>query len=1014
MEEAPQYRVRQIHQLTDIAKDVCGGTFGGNLLAIYSKNIPYVYDFSQKTGFFPETLKPITSNITSIAISKCGEYVVSGHNNGELCVWAVARRKLVTRSVISNDTAITNITFLDSYSHLVVTCANQEMHRVEISSMLVFMFIKSVKLRQMDDNALSLSSICSKDSSVVLIAAGFQDHISILNSDLQELSRVNHPGAVFAFTNEDWHGYLAIVDETKKEFAMYKVCDNGQAFSIWTTEFEGASHILAISNSTFIAIHQNSMVLVSVHHGIVTTYSNIPYSSKFVCGGPGMLFSVPTTVIEIENVMERMAKLRRDERLLDAVETGVSCLMNELPGFSCVRRLEIQEEVQKILCELLPSANNETIRDIAESFVHAELFDVPRKDYFRELCEAVSSSEARLRLLLSMLQVDSIEPDYAERIVRKLADLAPVGDKTVEDTLMRCSFARSFVREALALGFTLQFSRFVVQLFWQAHQDILPPFALIVDTGMEARIRDASEFIFLHNHFSESAVNMCIVWLHAPNTNRLSRVIHACSDFSKDLADCFLSRTPIQFGAAQDLTSKDIVRSIFLCFQDMKPPENDGLFLSLADRAISDDIVVPSRSLPYIIPYIFESSSSFRSLREKLLLKIVDHDYAGRIDLQTMKMHCVKCGFSEAAKRLWCGSDELELQIQCFLRSERPEEAFDLLASEAVNAEYAQAVFPSMFPSLLHIDPQRTVVLVQNRFPKLHRAITSAHILSRQDIKLYFDTRFAMDPPMPGQDSAKDTKEYLLFMKDHMRYITDFMWNTKNINQIAVTTCQDEKLYIGLAILECRAEKYEEAFKWYQMHVNLQKGVPEMRLTETFLEHVKDIRTLPSIVYETVLSPFVIHQGSENVEHLRTIIERVMKEGHRTDILSTCYLLYSCCGNDNSAKQVLLGYLHEAEDLYIIGPVGTAPLDVSYIVKDKEKLYTASGVSVMGHASGVTIVTCGSAVQGDKMAPELAEKAQSLVQHAELGVMLTGRRIPEKTNALIIIDNALRSKEEPD
>ena len=488
MEEAPQFRVRQVHELTDISKeDVCGGIFHGNVLVVRrrSEKRPFIMDFLKDVSFFPEISKPISSDITAVGVSKCGEYVVSGHANGELYVWSVSKRKFVASAVISAGSAITNITFLNFLSS-VVTCANNEIHRVEISNMLMFSFVKSVKCARTDDVVVRLESICSEDTSVVLIAAGMKDHISILNEELEELSRVDSPGNSFAFTNKDWHGYLIGVNEN--DVVLYKVYENGEVASVWTTEVDGVYDIVAISNSMFIALKENAIVLIGVHHGVVTTYENVPNLTDVVCSGPLKVFLLPSTIVDIETVNERMDRLHRDGLVHEAIEMGVACLMNELPGFSCIDKKNLQDDIQRLLCELARSGNGQYIRDIASSFVVAELFDVPHADYFSDLCQALSSHEYRLQLLVAMLQTESIGPDYTEIVVRKIAEMNPVGDTDIESVLMECTFTRSFVREALAIGSSLKFPRFLVKLFNGAFNDILPPFASIVDTGFEESI----------------------------------------------------------------------------------------------------------------------------------------------------------------------------------------------------------------------------------------------------------------------------------------------------------------------------------------------------------------------------------------------------------------------------------------------------------------------------------------------------------------------------------------------
>ena len=1006
MEEAPHFRVRQVHELTDISKeDVCGGIFRGNVLVVRrrSEQRPFIMDFLKDVSFFPEISKPINSDITAVGVSKCGEYVVSGHANGELYVWSVSKRKFVASAVISAGSAITNITFLNFLSS-VVTCANNEIHRVEISNMLMFSFVKSVKCRRTDDVVVRLESICSKDASVVLIAAGMKDHIAILNEELEELSRVDSPGNSFAFTNKDWHGYLIGVNGN--DVVLYKVFESGEVTSVWTTEVDGVYDIVAISNSTFIALKKNAIVLIGVHHGVVTTYENVPNLTDVVCSGPLKVFLLPSTIVDIETVNERMDRLHRDGLVHEAIETGVACMMNELPGFSCVDRRNLQDNIQRLLCELAQSGNGQYIRDIASSFVVAELFDVPHTDYFSDLCQALNSHDYRLQLLVAMLQTESIGPDYTEIVVRKIAEMNPVGDTGIESVLMECSFTRSFVREALAIGSSLKFPRFLVKLFNGAYNDILPPFASIVDTGFEESIMNVCEYVFLNSNFDGLKVNMCIVWLHAPNTDRLSKVIHACSSFAKDLVAQFVARAPIPFGATQDLTEKDIVRSVFLCFGHMEPPMCDDLFLFLAEHSISKDIPVPSQTISHIIPYIFETSASSRALREKFLLKIVDNDYAGQIDLQLLKMNCVKCGFWEAGKRLWHGADDLNLQVQCLLLSDHPEEAFELFSSEDVNHDYAQSVFSSLLRPLLYSDPERTVRLIHTRFTQLHRRITSREGLSLQDVKRYFDTRFSLDPPIMDESDTKDTQDYLLFMKDHPNYIMDFMWNTRNINPIAVKICTDEHLYIGLAIFAYREGRYNDSFKWYQMHGNTRKGIPDLRLTQCFLDHADEISFPRSVLYEALLKPLALQQCPSNVDHIRRIVEDGLKDGHRSAILTACYLVYVACCSENPVRDILLEYIEKDENCYVLGSMGLF-LDISHMIPQKDIVYAGPNISVIAHSSGVTQVSTLVECTHEDIAPDLGKRGKSLIQHAELGLMLKGLRVPDNTDALIIIDNAI-------
>ena len=975
-----------------------------NVLALQvNSQTPLIYQIKERKAFFPQPNKSVDSPVSAVAVSPCGLYVASGHKNGCILLWDVIRRNSVADAKLDNGSEITSLSFQGSKDNLIVSQKNSKIHRFNVSSLSLFLFLKLVHTYETKTPISKLICSCSLDKSLQYTAAIQKDAVVVYDTfeNLREVTSFpikSQENTIISFINEEWHFYLAILEN--ESVKIYKINDNGSSEEPVSFSFDEEPLSIAFISPILLAVvSKTTVTIVNVHEDVCATYTDIMTDLKTpsICSTPQNLMLLPYGSVEIEDFETRIKKLVNIGHLAAAAELAVSIFCGENSLFSCGNKQEVlREQLRLCLLMLVESStfNRSQFALVADCITKGDVLD----SIIQDILKLLRNDQDRLQFCVALLQCDDVRPEVTACVIDKLETLKPFGNTVVEDALLSAPLAHSYLQKAVSIGNMLRFTRFVLHTFDRFFDDILPAFALIIDTGTNEHIAELCKYVFLANSFSKAKTNVCIVWLHSPGKGRLAKVFQADWSLSHDLAKYFLEQAPIKFSITQSLTDVEMIKAIFLCFESAHPPEADDLFTFIATRAINESIVIPPSAVSTILKYIFASSAP-RGIRESLFLRIVDIDYP-QIDVNQFKFHAVRAGFSCVVQRLARSDEDLMLLAQSRLLSDNPEDAIQLFEQFKGDKDRAKNTLIALFRPLLYLNPKRLVKLVFTKFQSLHSK-KIIEISQPADTKLYFDTLFSInDPPIVTGD---DTRDYINFLnqKRDTKHIIEFLRTSPNVNlDAAFESCQINSLHIGCAVLNCMSGQYQNAFKSYYDHI-LCGGQADQQLTDILLDNLHNIEDPVPVVIRTLLEPLV-----SQFDVFEATVNKAIKLVDKPDVLISLFSLLIITKSPETQKFIR----KFVEDSAYIIPVSEAESDVSVcmpslVLGNRMTVLTDGRVVVKDYGIGVIVVTTevDDTNEGEQMSAQVSEQARMVLQRAEVQLMINKIKVPQDKNATIIL-----------
>jgi len=961
---------------------------------------PLFYIIREKESFIPKYNKTNVAKITSISVSPCGLYAISGHDNGSVLMWDISKHNSISEVSFAEKSPIKCVKFLNSKDSFIVAMESGEIHLVNVSSLSLFVFLKAnytIKTDPIDQ----ISFASSFDDSISMIAVSSTNSVKVfqIDNEIKDIYSCKvESSSKISLICDEWQFFLAIANNDS--LSIRSISENGTANESCSFTFDSQIIAIGFVSPLLLAVHIDDFVLiVNNSEEICAKYYDIPILSKSFCTSQNKVFFLPYGTMIIEGFESRIRRLMSAGQFSNAIELAVSIYSGESNVFDCVGNEEILQELLKLCILMLIESSSFSpfhYNLIAESITKTDISE----SIIVEVLERIKTIEDRLAFLVAILESSGIQPVITTFVLSQIAEIAPIGNKMIEDALMKVHFTPSSLQQAISVGNNLRFSRFVLHLFYSFFNDILPAFALIVDGGDSNQIAELTKYVFLEKAFDASQANVCIVWLHAPDTNRLEKAISSDWENSHLMIEEFLSRAPIKFSSSQSLTLIEMLKSVFMCFKNAKPPLADQLFLLIAQRAIVESVKIPSGSVQNIIEYIF-SSSIKRDVREALFLRIVDIDYPS-IEISQFKYYCVKAGFSCVVQRLANGDDDMLLVAQSRLLSDNPEDALQLLEQHKGDKDRAQEVMLSLFRPLLYLNPQRTVKLVFSRFKNLHpNQITK--ISQKPDIKLYFDTLFSLsDPPLVTND---DTHTYLRFLSKHTKDLLVFLRSSKNIScEAALSFCELTKVHIGCSVLYTMIGNYNSAFKYYQDHIQ-NSGTADFDLSKTFLENLSKISEAPSVIIRTLIDPIIPASGGPT-KLLESILSIASGHANKIDFLVAVFSLYIPC-NNTAIKTFLQSQMEKFGKFIIAGnakDIDGLGVFATQLTKKKNEVFSDGLVSARDYGFGVSVLSTTN--HPEKFVPmptELSAASKSVLQRTELFLIINKMSIPQDEDTTIIL-----------
>ncbi|EAX87826.1 hypothetical protein TVAG_482510 [Trichomonas vaginalis G3] len=972
------------------------------------KSQPLFYLSKERKVFFPSSYKNIASIITSMAISPCENYALTAHEDGTIILWDIKKQSALASINIEDKSKIVSAVFLGSYETFIVAQENGMIRKYEASTISLFLFLKEKESFNTQVPIKKIICCNSIDKSIIFLAVLHKYKVSIydLIFSFKNIANIEISGnSDISFINNEWHFNLAIQDG--QNVTIYRVNDSSLSNKKCFFEFpEEIIYIGFISPILLAVVTKSEITLCNIFEEVCSVYNDLPFNSDKICSTTHSISLIPYGSIEIQDFEGCIKHLLEQGNFSNAAELAVSIYCGDSSYFSCSQRTDaLKQQLRNAILLLVhsPTFSNSQYPFVADCITRGDILDLTLDDTLKHL----SNPESKLEFCISLLKCDEVRPEVTSRVIDELDKLQSFCNKDVEDALLMSPLSASFLQKAIAVGIKLRYSRFVLHTFDRFFDDILPPFAQIIESGDKEIISQTCKYVFLSKSFSDSKTNTCIIWLHAPGKNRLQTVFKSDWSISCQIAENFLKRCPIKFSMTQNLTSVDMVRTMFLCFEDAEPPYADDLFTLIATKSIQESIPVPALSVPTILKYIFNSKAP-RDIREGLFLRIIDIDYHPHIDISQFKYHAARSGFSCVVQRLAHGDSELELRAESCLLSDNPEDALQLFEQYDGDRNTARSTITKFFRPLLYLNPRRLIKLIFSKFKSLHPQKV-LEIAQPCDAKLYFDTLFSIDdPPIVSQQDTSTYIHYLSLKRD-THHIIKFLRNSPNISRLTANeTCLHNQLHIGCAVLASMTGQYQNAFKSYKEHINM-GGQADLDLTNTILEHMSYIEDPAPVVVKTLLEPLV-----NNIDEFKMEVEKALKSEKvtRTDVLIALFSLRNIAKNEKTEKYIE-EYLNSGDACKLKVPDAEAdvkmcmPAYYTLAISGTNPMSMSDGtVIVKDYGIGIITVTT-EKEEGElfaDMPEQISEQVRNVLQHAEIQLLINNKKKKQDEPVTIIME----------
>jgi len=985
---------------------------GFNTLAFSSQKDPYFYFFGNDQIISPsidDTIRDqFNIDITAIDITPCGGYVVTGHANGKVILWDTRLRIRVAFCTVSDNSSVVSVAIQSNVECMYVALNNNQIHRLSMTSVMSYMTIKTEDSMTFESPITHIKTAASCDSSLNFIVVAFVDRVRIISSsgDMKEVAEYPFENPKVAFSSYEWSFYLVVA--SKSTICVYETNDNGETSLINTIEFDSVIVSTSfVTRKLFAVLFANRLVVYHINGTECLSTPNSFVNSQGMCSVKGSILLPPINIISIETWDDRIEMLKKSGHFHEAIQTSLQVYMGECIEFDCYDEFDkLQEKIQGLLMAFIESGarDQHQLLLIAEAAVNTGSGQFLLRNGFSKLVD----SSIEQPLIIALLRAATNHSELAPSIVRKAMEIDDVDPIALESFLINVSLPPSFTQEAIAFARKKNFNRFLLHHFDSVYDNVFPIFSQIIETGSRADISTVCKAVFLQGDFSKEKSNVCIVWLFDPGLDkkykRLKKVFESDWNLSSKLVEEFLQRCPIVFSRSQSLDSVEIITIATMCFSDAPKGDSDSLFSVLAQNLLNRKILVPPESIQNILTFVFESSSP-RSLREELFLRIVDKDYEKEVLLKDYSGLCVAAGFSKAAERHFLTLHDYESMITAMLLSDTPNDAHCFLENQDIDPKNLLPAICSRFTALLFLNPSRFIRIVLSRFREIHPSYIRT-INNPAAVIVYHNELFGEEHRSNANQS--DAEFYLEFLsKNSLNNFISFLKSPKPMDNIQVLEfCESRNLFIGCSVVYTEMLKWENSFEYYARHIQ-SGGIANTELVFQILDHINDISLPPSQIIRLLISPLIFLVTDRVSEIIKQFLEKACSLVDRNEVLLAILPVIISCPSDRAKiKNTLVKFIKGFATIHNLDPQRDGPLikAINHISTACEGKTISNGKVVAADGKdGVTMLSTFPVLNYDEMESKTVEEVKVALQKAESISVNEGKRIPQDKEATIVL-----------
>lgn len=856
---------------------------------------------------------------------------------------------------------------------------------------------------QFDSQITGIREACTCDGSASMFAVSFEGRVVLVRSgdSVARVAEVPFASPVADIFGVDWNFVLAVGEGTA--LRLVTLGEDGSAVRECAVELGAPARAVAFITAKHVAVLVDGGV--AVVHVAGSQCGRVELSDarcSAICGAGEQLFAAPYYCCAFQSWRRHVVRKLKSDGHREAIQELLLLYENRVVEFDTEgSRDEIREFMKEMLGKYLV-----TVREPLDMLFAAKAaVKVELGEYMiGTLMKQMSDKSKEQVMIVAMMEAAADKPELTPSVVRMLPKIKNVDKGALEEVLLRMTFPNSFIQELISISKENCFYRLLFQNFNRIYENIFPVFSMIVDTGNQEEIAFALKYVFLDGNFEDVKTNICVVWMFSPDYSRLHKCFEADWSIAADLIRKILDMVPIKFSPTQSLNRKEIVSVSFICFEGAPLEKADNLFALLASEALENDIVIPYASINTVLSFIFKSSAP-RTIREKLLLKIVDNDFKGQISLAQHSGLCIASGFSNIVKQIFAQSNDIEPYLTSILLSDQPNMAFSVIEDKTISRDSIKYAISMRFLPLLLLDSDRFVNLIITRFPELHPSYIDS--IETPNIKmLYYESLFSNC----NYTDSSDYKYYLKYLATHSitKFIT-FLRKGKHIisEEELFEYCKENNLFIGSAVLYSQIEKWDDVYKSYLSHIK-NEGKYDPGISIDIITNIKKINDEPSQVLRSILQPIV--EISEDASKLvNTIITKAYQNITQFEVLLGILPPAVCCSN-HRIKSVLFKYINKTAfccSLESKSGQNFIPKLNEIIKYCKEKCISNDKITLYDGKDGLTVLSTLQERKGEPMCDELSSDAISILQRVESIFVSHGKRVSqdEESNVVLILNN---------
>ena len=210
--------------------------------------------------------------ISSLDISPCGRYAVTGHSNGQIILWDTKLLIHITSYYIPTHRSVTHTAIRHDCQAILISLNNFQLHQFMIISPMNYLTIKQGGYLVFESRITGIKTASSCDSSIHFFAVSFTDKVIIIRSDedMTQVADIPFITPIVNIIGNDYNFILSVA--TSERLSLIQIREDGEHTELYSQTFDSKIKSVSFLSSHHISVQlKNEIIILHVLGKICST-----------------------------------------------------------------------------------------------------------------------------------------------------------------------------------------------------------------------------------------------------------------------------------------------------------------------------------------------------------------------------------------------------------------------------------------------------------------------------------------------------------------------------------------------------------------------------------------------------------------------------------------------------------------------------------------------------------------------------------------------------------------------